>query len=437
MKGDTFVSDLRVRRGWGTSILILLPLTFITFGVLMVAVTNVEGKKTAKASGKEVLYSGIGPALTEYDVDVSSATLTKRDSVAIPGALTETAILPSKKYLYSVWTNNKVTPQGHGMSAFSIDPESGALTPHGEPVPLPSGPGYISYVTTDISGTHLLASLTDPANLTVYRIMPDGTIGSEVKQNAPLNFGNHPHQVRMDPSNKTVFLMTRGDAPTARHAENSGALKLYSYDDGQLANSETVAPNQGFGYQIRHLDFHPSGKWVYITLEAQQKLLVYQRNSDGTLNPTPLFTKDTLDDPSKVRDGQVLGTVHVDRTGKFLYVANRASGTKNVDGKRIFVGGENSIVVFAINQSTGEPTKIQSIDSQGLHPRTFALDPSGKLLVANNISQLNVKDGEDVKLFPPNLAVFRVGSDGKLTFVRKYDVAFSNNFDWVGIISLP
>jgi 6-phosphogluconolactonase len=427
---------LRVPRGWGLSLLMVAA-----FSMLMETVAQTQKKKAATGKGfsKVVLYTGIGPVLTQYDVDVSAATLTMRDSVTLPGAATETAFHPSRKYLYAVWGNVQITPRTHGISAFSVNSDSGVLTPLGPTVNLPSGPGYVSYVTTDIPGTHVMACLTDPANLTVYRIMPDGTIGSEVKPTGRLDFANHPHQVRIDPSNKTVILVTRGDVPDVNQnrPENPGALKLFSYKDGMLANTETINPKGGFGYQARHLDFHPSGKWDFVTLEAQQKLLVYQRKTDGTLNPVPLFTKDTLEEPGNVRNGQILGTVRVDHAGKFLYVANRASGSKTVDGKLVFVGGENSIVVFAINQSTGEPTKIQSIDTHGLHARTISFDPSGKMLVAHNIRQLTVGVGEAAHLVPPNLAVFRVGSDGKLEFVRKYDVSVGNGNDWMGLTSLP
>jgi len=41
-----------------------------------------------------------------------------------------------------------------------------------------------------------------------------------------------------------------------------------------------------------------------------------------------------------------------------LYGANRAEATVEFQGKQVFKGGENSIVVYAINQSTGEPTPI-------------------------------------------------------------------------------
>src|ERR1019366_5873469 len=122
----------------------------------------------------------------------------------------------------------------HGINAFRVDPASGALLPYGQPVSLPSSPGYFSYITTDISGTHVLASDTDPSSLSVYRIQPDGTLGSEVKSTTPLDFGMHAHQVRVDPSNKTVILITRGSGPTPGKPEDPGALKIFSYKDGQL-----------------------------------------------------------------------------------------------------------------------------------------------------------------------------------------------------------
>ena len=79
--------------------------------------------------------------------------------------------------------------------------------------------------------------------------------------------------------------------------------------------------------------------------------------------------------------------------------------------------GENSIVAYSIDQSTGEPTPIQHIETQKIHPRTFHIDPSGRLLVAEHNLPVNVRDGDAVKATPAGLSVFRMGDDGKLTFV--------------------
>ena len=90
-----------------------------------------------------------------------------------------------------------------------------------------------------------------------------------------------------------------------------------------------------------------------------------------------------------------------------------------VDGKRAWAGGENSIAVFSINQSTGEPTLIQNMDTRGLHPRTFALDPSSRVIVAANSTSLPTREGT---VIPASLSTYRIGADGKLDFVRKYNV---------------
>jgi 6-phosphogluconolactonase (cycloisomerase 2 family) len=284
----------------------------------------------------------------------------------------------------------------------------------------------------------VLAAYNDPSGLTVHRIGADGTIGSQVKQPQPLDVGIYGHQVRVEPSNDMVILVTRGNGPTPTKPEDPGALKLFSYKDGVLTNRLSIAPGGGFNFQVRHLDFHPSRPWVFVSLERQNKLDVFEKRPDGTLSANPLYAKDTLVDPGNVRPGQALGTIHMHPNGRFVYLANRASGTADFEGKPVFVGGENNIAVFAINQDTGEPTLIQNVDTRGIHVRTFALDPSGRILVAGNMMQMAVHDRDGVKTVPASLAVFRVQSDGKLEFARKYDIEVgSRNLFWMGIVSLP
>jgi 6-phosphogluconolactonase len=93
--------------------------------------------------------------------------------------------------------------------------------------------------------------------------------------------------------------------------------------------------------------------------------------------------------------------------------------------------------VFAIDQSTGEPTLIQSIDGRGITLRTFALDPSARMLVAASQLTLPVRDGDAVKILPAGLSVYRIGADGKLDFARKYDVDLGGkNQFWSGMVAL-
>jgi 6-phosphogluconolactonase (cycloisomerase 2 family) len=208
-----------------------------------------------------------------------------------------------------------------------------------------------------------------------------------------------------------VIVVTRGNGPTSTKPEDPGALKVFGFKDGVLTNRASIAPNGGLNFQPRHLDFHPTRPFVYITLERQNKLQVYRKAGGSTLNSTPLFTKETLADPTRL-SSQATSAIHVHPNGRFLYLGNRASGAIDFQGKRIFGGGENSIAVYSLNQESGEPMLIQSADTRGVHPRTFAIDPSGRILVVANMQQVLVRDKEEVRTMPASLSVFRVGMDG-------------------------
>jgi 6-phosphogluconolactonase len=414
---------------------------------LLLAFFSVQTKaQQTSAVKRTVLYAAVGAELIQYDVDLEEGTLTQRGSITLPANIQEAWTHPSKQFLYVAWSNGGASysssggaaPSGdsHGISAYRVDPVSGSLTPLGKPAALPSRPIYI---TTDVDGTHVLTAHNDPSGLTVHRILPDGSIGEEVKQTGKLNFGIYGHQVRVDPSNKAVILVTRGNGPTATKPEDPGALRIFSYNSGKLSERQTVAPKGGFDYQIRHLEFHPSGKWDYATLERQNKLHVYRRMADGTLSDAPIFVKDTLANPGEARAGQAASSIHVHPSGRFIYVANRAAGTVEFEGKRVSAGGENTIAVFSINRDTGEPTLIQSADTRGFQPRTFALDSSGSVLVVGNQSSGLIRDGSHVSTVPARLTLFRIRTDGKLDFAHQYDIqtGASRSLFWVGIISLP
>jgi WD40 repeat protein len=261
-----------------------------------------------------------------------------------------------------------------------------------------------------------------PSGIAVYSIAPDGTLSTEVKPKGTLDTGVYGHQVRVMPSNKGVIFVTRGNKPANGKPEDPGALKIMGYRDGVLTMRASVAPGGGFGFQPRHLDFHPSKPWVFLSLEAQNKLEVYRLLNGDSLSPNPLFVKDTVADPANIHSTQAASTVHVHPNGRFVYVGNRAEDTEDFQGIPVFSGGENTIAVFRIDPATGEPTLIQNAPTQGFHPRTFSIDPSGRLLVVGNQNSLHARDGNTVRTVLPGLTVFRVQDDGKLAFVSKSDV---------------
>jgi len=386
---------------------------------------------------KTVLYASIGPELALYDVDVAAATLDKRDAVTLPANIQYAWPHPSTRYFYVVSSNGgpgTIPGDTHLASAFRVDPGSGTLTPHGAPQALPSRP---IHCCVDATGGYLLTAFNFPSAVTVHRINPDGTLGDLVKQPAPLDVGIFAHQIRTTPSNQSAILVTRGNNAEASKPEDPGALKVFGFNSGVLMNQASIAPGNGLGFGPRHLDFHPRQPWVFVSIERQNQLHVYKLQPDNFLAPDPQFIKTTLAAPGNVRQGQAAGAIHVHPTGQFVYVTNRNSGVVDFEGKKVSNGGENNVAVFAIDQATGEPTLLQNSEAHTIHLRTFSIDASGRLLVAASIQPMAVRDGNMVTTLPAALSVCRIGSDGTLTFVRKYDVDTGKFMQfWSGMVTL-
>jgi len=396
-----------------------------------------SGAASAQPAPKKVaLYANVGADLTHYDVDVAGAELIKRETITLPAGVQYAWPHASRGYLY-VASSSSAPGQGtagteHHVTALRIDPESGGLSQRGALIRLPTRP---IHMTTDIPSEHILVAFNNPSAVRVYRINRDFTPGDEVKQPGPIDAGIYAHQVRVSPDNRLAILVTRGNEGTPTRPEDPGALKVFDYRDGVLTNEVSIAPNGGKEFGPRHLDFHPTRPWMYVSIETQNKMYMF-RKEDGRINPEIAYRAETLAEPHNIRARQAAGTVHVHPNGRFVYGANRAQATTEFHGKQVFKGGENSIVVYAIDQS-GEPTPIQHIETQKIHPRTFHIDPSGRLLVAQHNLPVNVRYGDAVKTLAAGLSVFRIGDDGKLTFVRSYDIDVGDkSMFWMGMVPL-
>jgi 6-phosphogluconolactonase (cycloisomerase 2 family) len=419
-----------------------------TFSALLAGAVAAPRISFAQAKDKSAFYSGVGPELTHYDVDFEAATLTKRGTVKLPGGIQYAWPHPSRRYFYAASSTGGVgiapvqgfTPDQHHLTAFRTAP-SGELSSHGDPIKLRQRPVHIS---VDNAGEHVLVAYNFPSGVSVYKIKGDGSIGDEVKQPDNLEMGIYFHQIRATPSDKSILIVARGNNPAGGKPEDPGSLHVYGFKNGVLSNMRKIAPNGGYGYGGRHLDIHPSQPWVYLSVERQNQLIVYKMTPEGDLVPEPLFTKATLADPAHRFPIQSTGPIHVHPNGRFVYLGNRSGvagavvpGVEDVGGKKVFSGGESNIAVFAINQQTGEPTAIQHADIRAAHPRTFGFDAGARLLVAGSLAPTAVREGGKVVDVPAGLSTFRMGQDGKLAFVRKYDIDVGPFTQWwTGMVAL-
>jgi 6-phosphogluconolactonase len=425
-----------------------MTVTRRTFSAMLASTVAAPRLALAEAKTDCAFYSGVGGQLTHYEVDFGAATLAKRAAVTLPGGIQYAWPHPSRRSLYVVTSTSGIgiapvpgyPPEQHYLAAYYVSP-LGDLARLGDVVKLRQRPVHTS---VDHAGEHVLVAYNFPANVSVHKIKSDGSIGDEIKQADDLEKGIYFHQIRATPTDKTVTIVARGNNPEGDKPEDPGSLHVYDFKDGVLTHRQKVAPNGGYGFGGRHLDFHPTLPFVYLSVERQSELIVFRMTPDGALAPEPLFIKSTLADPAHKFRIQGAGPIHIHPNGRFLYLGNRSGlasrpgpGVEDVGGEMVFSAGESNIAVFAIDQKTGEPTPIQHADIRAAHPRTFGLDTGARLLVAGSLApSARREDGKVVDL-PAGLTVFRMGDDGKLTFARKYDIDVGPFTQWwTGMIPL-
>lgn len=384
-----------------------------------------------------VLYSAIDDRLTRYRVDVDTGTLTKQDTIQTAARVQYAWPHPRLNVLY-VTTSSAgphVKSECSHVAAYRMDDE-GRLSLLGAPKSLPD---RAVHLCVDPAGKYILCAHNFPeAGITVDRIEADGSIGDRIRQAGPTNFGIYPHQVMVFPSGDAALLIDRGNNGTTERQEEPGALRSYILDDGQLAAHEVVAPNGGLGFGPRHIDFHPSGNWLYASDERTNSLHTFRLENDF-IDPRPVSTLPSLQKPDRRHSRQLAGPIHVHPSGRWVYLANRADGSVEREGVRVFTSGENNIAVYEIDPETGMPSLRQHLATETFHVRTFSCDPSGRLLVAASIRPLARDVGADkLEHVPAALSVFRIGDEGSLELLRKYDVPTegSQMQYWSGLVGL-
>jgi hypothetical protein len=155
---------------------------------------------------------------------------------------------------------------------------------------------------------------------------------------------------------------------------------------------------------------------MYLCVERQSELWLYDVG-DQAIGPKPRAIASTLDGIDPGQAFQLSGGIHVHPNGRYVYVSNRANGTESGEGA--FDGGANDIAVFELDPATGVPRFIQRVPTRGVYPRTFAIDAERSVMVVGNEKTLDLASGGQVRRILPSLVVFRIGGDGRLTFLSQ------------------
>lgn len=329
---------------------------------------------TPSMANKSLLYiasqdpRNMGIALAEFDSE--TGTLSAPRLIAETRDPAHFEITRDGKHLYLC---NTGTPGG--VSAFEVDRKTGALKFLNYKESKGRGP---SYVSVDGTGRFVLDANYGGGYVEVFSLAKDGSLDARTALVEHTGSSVHPqrqtkpyaHWFRTDPSNKFALAADLGTDEIVIYRLDATTGKL-TLGDGAKGK---VPPGMG----PRHIVFHPNGKWLYVIAELGNEVMAF--NWDGEKGSISQFqsVKTLADDFS----GQnTAAEIAIHANGKYLYASNR---------------GEDSVVVYAIDEKTGELSFRQRVSSRGRTPRFFTFDPSNKWLIVSN------QEGASVVVFSVN-----------------------------------
>ncbi len=288
------------------------------------------------------------------------------------------AIHPTKPVLYAALEIGELNGQKTGgVAAFSIDRQTGALRPLGEPQS--SGGQGPCYVSIDASGRFAMVANYGGGSVAALPIGDDGSLSSAVAVDKHSGSGPNPKRQQAAFAHSIVAAPGTGYVLSA----DLGTDKIYVYQldaDHALVPAKIPSVSTDPGDGPRHIALHPNGKFVYVVTELTNHVIAYEWTGDTLkrLSKTPTL-------PADFTGNSTSAEVAVHPNGKFVYSSNR---------------GHDSIAIFKV-EANGALTTAGHAPSGGNGPRHFAIDPTGQYLLAAH-QKTN------------NIVVFKIADDGSL-----------------------
>jgi 6-phosphogluconolactonase len=335
----------------------------------MLAVSPQNGKEQIIFVGT---YTTPGQSTSEgvyvFGLESSSGKLTLKTVVKDLINPSFLAVHPQTGNVYVI--HEKGTFEGNpggGVIALTVDPGGGNVRLLNRQSSGGEDPCYISIEQT---GRFALVANYSSGSVAMLPIASDGTLGAASSVVQHTGSSIHPdrqdrpyaHSILPDPTNQFAV------------ACDLGIDKLLVYrldlDAGELVKHAEVSVTPGSG--PRHLAFHPNGRYAYLACELNSTVLAFTWDAEGGMLEEFQNLR-TL--PPGYEGRNLPADIHLTPDGQYLYVSNR---------------GHDSFACYEVSPESGMLTLKHHTSTGGAEPRGFAIDPTGKILLAANQNSNNL-----------------------------------------------
>jgi len=361
--------------------------------------TTTESKDRTAATMFVYVSNADDGDISTYRMEREAGALQPGPRVSIGGTVMPMAVSRDRRFLFAA-----VRSKPYAIVTLAIDPRSGAL----ERVSNSPLPESMCYISLDTTGRYLFAASYAGSLASVHAVEEDGRIAREPLQVVPT--GRNAHSIRVDKSNRFVFVPTLG----------SDAIFQFRFDaqSGRLTSNEPPFTPVQASSGPRHVITSRDNRFVYVANEMAGTVTTFALdNETGVL--TELGSASGVPPGSGLVPGVIRGSqpgrnsdkdiwaadLHLTPNGRSLYLSERTTST---------------LAQFNVDIATGKLTYVGSTPTEK-QPRGFRIEPAGKFLVSSGEKSQTIS----VHAIDP--------ASGALGAITKY--ATGRGANWVEIVS--
>lgn len=310
-----------------------------------------------------------------------------------PGGGSALAVTPSGRFLYAP-SLMPGTDSGSGVAGYSIDPNSGSLTPlPGSPFFAWSATGFPpNSLVMDLFGRFLYALNFVAGGVFVYSI--DQNTGALTLQSNSQSYPQYayPNYFGLDATGQFAYITSyqpfRSNAP-------GGAISVYKID--QSTGSLMLVPGSPFIVPVdpsaSNKFFPPAPSWAVTDPGSRFLYVVDNYQSDlWTFSIDPTSGALTLLPSSPMHFPESANQFTIDPGGNFAYFTTNFPNPADCGNYYPFtnVHAPNAVFVYSIDQTSGtlSPAKTPVVTA-GYQPNPVATDPSGTYVYVANLQGYN------------------------------------------------